>query len=68
MNESEAFILILEDDKKRHLSKARKNILDSLKNGNDKFIDIQIGDTVISPLDELYDIIKISQKQVQNRI
>ena len=58
MNESEVFnSYISEDDKKRHLSKARKNILDSLKNGNDKFIDIQIGDTVISPLDLTFMII-----------
>ena len=58
MNESEVFNpYISEDDKKRHISKVRKNILDSFKNGNDKFIDIKIGDTVISPLDLTFMII-----------
>ena len=52
MNESEVFnSYILKMIKERHISKAKKYILDSFNDGNDKFIDIQIGDTVISPLD-----------------
>ena len=42
---------ISENNSEKHLQKVRKNIIQNLKKGNDKFIDIKIGDTVIGPLD-----------------
>ena len=52
MNKLDVFNPFLSNkNRERHISKEKKNILDSFNDGNDKFIDIKIGNTVISPLD-----------------